>query len=83
MSTFPGAYENGSRGGTGARGNGGRIGVGTRGNGSGPAHVAMGVPVPVAMAAMAVRYGASLGGQKTLKHDILIVLRCPIYKYLR
>jgi hypothetical protein len=55
MSTFPGAYENGSRGGTGARGNGGSIGVGTRGNGSGPAHVAMVVPAPVAMAAMAVR----------------------------
>ncbi len=28
-------------------------------------------------------YGASLGGQKTLKRDILRVFRCPIYKYLR
>jgi hypothetical protein len=67
MSTFPGANEDGSRGGTSARGNGGSIGVRTRGNGSGPVHVAMVVPAPVAMAAMAVRYGASLGGQKTLK----------------
>ena len=28
-------------------------------------------------------YGASLGGQITLKRDILRVFRCPIYKYLR
>jgi hypothetical protein len=83
MSTFPGAHEDGSRRGAGARGNGGSIGVGTRGNGSELTHVAMVAPAPVATAAMAVRYDASLGGQKTLKHDILRVLRCPIYKYLR
>jgi len=29
------------------------------------------------------RYGASLGGQKTLKRNILRVFWCPIYKYLR
>jgi hypothetical protein len=30
-----------------------------------------------------LRYGASLGGPKTLKRNILRVFRCPILKYLR